>query len=187
MKRGFKASAERIAAEVRSELGLKGDGQLDVWKLAQHLAIPVWTLGDVARLAPGNSFVRYFTVIDPDAFSAVTVFCGYKRYIIHNENNHPNRQVSDLAHEISHILLEHRPAPVADRDGRRCWDAELEEEASWLGAAVLVPREGALAMCKSRCTAAQIALHFGVSELLCQWRIRQSGIDRQAERWQRYR
>jgi|SRR5215469_3379281 len=64
----------------------------------------------------------YFTAIDPDASSAVTVFCGHKRYIIHNENNHPNRQASDLAHEISHTLLEHLPAPISDGDGRRWWD-----------------------------------------------------------------
>jgi hypothetical protein len=187
VKRGFKAGAERIATEVRSELSLDGDGLLDVWKLAEHLAIPVWTIRDAAKLAPGNSFARHLSHTDPDCFSAVTVFRGTKRFIIHNEHHHPNRQASNLAHEISHTLLEHEPTPVADGAGRRYWDADVEDEASWLGAALLVPRDGALTMLKSGRTLAEIALHFGVSESLCQWRIRQSGVEQQLERWRRYR
>ena len=185
MRRGFKSSTEKIAAEVRAELDLNGNGRMDVFALADHLAIPVFTIRQIAKLAPRNSFARHFSAIDPDSFSAVTVFQGHKRFIIHNENHHPNRQASNVAHEISHTLLEHQPAPVANKDGGRYWNSEVEEEATWLGAALLVPRDGALEMLKSGCTLAQIALHFGVSESLCQWRVRQSGIDKQAERWRR--
>ena len=186
MKRGFKASAELIAQEARAELGLDGGGRLDPMSLAEHLAIPVFTINQIARLAPRNSFAHYFSVVDLDSFSAVTVFHGYKRFIIHNENHHPNRQASNLAHEISHTLLEHCPTPLSRQDGRRYWDGEVEEEATWLGAALLVPRDGALEMVKARRTIGQIALQYGVSELLCQWRIRQSGVDKQAARWRKF-
>lgn len=111
---------------------------------------------------------------------------NYKRCIVHNESHHPHRQASNLAHEISHTLLEHEPTPVADNEGQRYWDPEVEEEASWLGAALLVPREGALVMLKAGCPIERIALHFAVSDTFCRWRIRQSGIDKQAERWRRY-
>jgi Zn-dependent peptidase ImmA (M78 family) len=185
VRRGFKSGAEQIAAEVRAELKLDGDGRLDVHKLAEHLAIPVLTLRDVAQVAPRNFFVRYFSQIDRDSFSAVTVFCGYKRCIVHNESHHPHRQASNLAHEISHTLLEHEPTPIADDEGQRYWDPEVEQEASWLGAALLVPREGALAMLKAGSAIERIASRFAVSDALCQWRIRQSGIDKQAERWHR--
>jgi Zn-dependent peptidase ImmA (M78 family) len=187
VKRGFKSAAEQIAQEVRTELNLGPSERLDVLSLANHLAIPVFTIGEIARLASANTFSHYFAVVDPDCFSAVTVFCGHKRFIIHNENHHPHRQASNLAHEISHTLLEHRPAPLAGRDGRRYWDSEVEEEATWLGAALLVPRSGALEMVKARRTISQIADHYGVSESLCVWRIRQSGVDVQAERWRRFR
>ena len=186
MKRGFKSNAEDIAMEIRAELNLDTNDGLDVLKLAEYLAIPIFTITQITRLVPRNSFAHYFSAVDTDSFSAVTVFHGYKRFIVHNENHHPNRQASNLAHEISHSLLEHSPTPIAGRDGRRYWNGEVEEEANWLGAALLVPRAGALKMVKANRTLAQIAVHFGVSESLCQWRIRQSGIDKQVERWRKY-
>jgi hypothetical protein len=66
-------------------------------------------------------------------------------------------QTSNLAHELSHILLEHEPTPVSNADGKRYWNSEMEEEATWLGGAF--------------------------SEVLCRWRITQSGVDKQAQRW----
>jgi len=69
---------------------------------------------------------------------------------------------------------------IAAKRGKR-----TNSSAHWLGAALLVPRAGALEMVKANCTLAQIALHFGVSESFCEWRIRQSGIDKQIERWRR--
>ncbi len=186
MKWGFKSNAEDIATEIRAELNLDTDDRLDVLKLAEHLAIPIFTIRQIAKLVPRDSFAHYFSAVDTDSFSAVTVFHGYKRFIVHNENHHPNRQASNLAHEISHSLLEHLPTPIAGRDGRRYWNSEVEQEANWLGAALLIPRAGALEMFKSNRTLAQIATNFGVSESLCQWRIRQSGIDKQVERWRKY-
>jgi Zn-dependent peptidase ImmA (M78 family) len=187
VRRGFKSCAEQIATEIRGELGLSENSRLNTSILAEHLAIPVFTIRQVAGCDPQNSFAHFFSVIDPDSFSAVTVFCGYKRFIVHNENHHPHRQSSNLAHEISHSLLEHEPTPVADSDGKRFWNTEVEQEATWLGASLLVPRSGALEMIKSQLTIAKIASHFGVSESLCEWRVRQSGVDKQAERWRRYR
>lgn len=185
MRRGFKSAAEQIATETRAELDLDAHDRLNVLALAEHLAIRVFTIREIAKIALPNSFVNYFSTIDPDSFSAVTIFLGYRRFIVHNENQHPHRQSSNLAHEISHILLEHEPTPVADHSGGRFWDAEVEEEATWLGAALLIPRSGALELFKARCTTAQIAAHFAVSQALCEWRIRQSGIDKQAERWRK--
>lgn len=186
MKRGFKSEAERIATEIRGELDLTDDARLEPLDLAEHLSIPVFSLREASRAAPKNSFSNYFAVADPDSFSAVTVFQGHKRVIVHNENHHPNRQASNLAHEVSHSLLEHEPTPVARADGQRYWDAQVEEEATWLGAALLIPRAGALSMAKSDRTVLEIAAHYGVSESLCRWRIGQTGIAYQVQRWRKY-
>jgi len=183
MRRGFKASSERIAAELRSELGLTVVGRLDPMQLADYLAIPVLTIGQLAVDTRTDGFAKYFTESDPDSFSAVTIFRGYRRIIVHNESHHPNRQASNLAHELSHSILEHGPAPVADAGGQRYWDPEVEAEASWLGAALLVPREGALALLKRNWSLQRIATHFGVSDSLCQWRIRQTGVVLQVKRF----
>ncbi len=186
MKRGFKAQAERISTEMRGELNLDEDGRLEPLNLAEHLAIPVFGLNQVSRVTPKNSFSQHFAVVEPDSFSAVTIFQGYKRIIVHNENHHPHRQASNLTHEVSHSILEHKPTPVAGADGQRYWDAQVEEEANWLGAALLVPRAGVLAMAKSDWKIEEIAAHYGVSESLCRWRINESGVAYQVQRWRKY-
>jgi len=182
MKRGFKAEAERIASELRGELGLNYDDCLQPLKLAEHLAIPVFVLAEVARVANSNGFVKYFSTIDPDSFSAITIVAGLRRIIVHNESHHPNRQASNITHEISHIVLEHEPTLIVSPDGQRYWNSEMEEEANWLGAALLVPREGALAFAKRNWAVCKIAQHYGVSEALCSWRISQTGIAYQLQR-----
>jgi Zn-dependent peptidase ImmA (M78 family) len=187
MKRGFKAEAERISAEMRSELHLEFDQRLNASELAEHLALPVLALSELSGAAQWSSFGPYFANTDQDLFSAITIFKGYKRFIVHNDSHHPHRQSSNLTHEISHTVLEHAPAPVADGDGNRFWDSEIEDQASWLGAALLVPREAALQMILEGWAQAEIADHFGVSEALCKWRIAQTGIPQQVERKKRRR
>ena len=182
MKRGFKAEAERIASEVRGELRLGLRDRLDPTQLASHLAIPVLTMRSLPSPNGVASFVTYFSSIDSESFSAVTVVVGRRRIIVHNENHHPNRQASNLTHEISHTLLEHAPNAVVAANGQRFWDAELEEEATWLGAALLVPRDGALRMLRSGRGVDEIATHYGVSEQLCRWRITQTGVLHQLQR-----
>ena len=187
MKRGFKTEAERIGTELRGELGLDESGKLDPLELAEHLAIPVYTIHQASKVLPGSSFYHYFSRVDQDSFSAVTIFRGSKRFIVHNEHHHPNRQASNLTHEISHTVLEHEPTPIAHANGHRYWNRDVEDEATWLGAVLLVPRGGALAMLKTDWTLSEMAEHFGVSESLCRWRIAQCGVDKQVERWRRYR
>jgi hypothetical protein len=80
VKRGFKSNAEQIAAETRAELGLDCSERLDPFKLAEHLAIPVFTMVEAAKFAPRSSFTHYFSHVDTDSFSAVTLFRGYRHH-----------------------------------------------------------------------------------------------------------
>lgn len=188
MRRGFKAEAERIGADLRMEMRLALNDRLEPKDLAKHLAIPIVGLRGLAIVLSANGFVHYFSIVEPDSFSAITISQGYRRIIVHNDSHHPNRQRSNLAHELSHTILEHEAAPLADDDGQRFWDGEMEREANWLAAALLVPRDAAFTMVRSRKSFAEIAAHFGVSEELCTWRIRQTGILVQltrATRWTR--
>ena len=182
MRRGFKIEAERIAQEIRGELGLRPSDRLNPYLLAEHLGIPIYAMKDLCAGVGNSSFTFYFSVVDPETFSAITVFIGLRRMIVHNESHHPNRQSSDIAHEIAHALLEHQPAQLLDGVGQRFWNAEMEDEAGWLGAALLVPRAGALGMARSGKPSEEIAEHYGVSGSLCQWRVRQTGVLKQVER-----
>jgi Zn-dependent peptidase ImmA (M78 family) len=188
VRRGFKAEAERIATETRLELGLGRTARLEPMDLARHLAIPVLTMQQLGSYANGTvDYCAYFSTADPDSFSAVTIFVQrHRRLIVHNENHHPHRQASNLSHEISHTLLEHAPTSIVGTNGQRFWNAEVEQEATWLGAALLVPREGALQLAWNGANISEIAAHFGVSESLCSWRIVQTGIRQQVERSKRW-
>jgi Zn-dependent peptidase ImmA (M78 family) len=184
-RRGFKAEAERIAEVTRTELNLELADPLDTFALAEYLGIPVYGLKEVARSSDNATFVRLFSGTEQDSFSAMTVFTGTSRMIIHNETHAATRRHSNIAHEISHCLLEHPPTPISNA-GSRYWRPEIENEASWLGGALLVPREGALRLALEGVAMSEIAAVFGVSEPLCRWRIAQTGIAYQIERRRKY-
>lgn len=174
-----------IAREVRRELGLGDLDRLDPWALAAHLEIPVWALTDYRDAAP--AVVDRLGIQEPDAFSAVTVFNGVRRTIVHNDMHIPERQASNLTHEIGHGLLLHPPTPALDDTGCRLWDATVEEEAGYLGGALLITEDAALWIVRRRLTEQQAAEHFGVSRDMVRYRINITGARMRVERARRFR
>lgn len=67
------------------------------------------------------------------------------------------------------------------------FEGEEEEEADWLSGALLVPREGLMRMFRIRQDHGALAEHFGVSLQLLEWRLRMTGVARQAKREAPYR
>lgn len=178
LRRGFKAEAERIAESVRTELGLKPWQPLDCLALADDLSIDVITLRELRRHGAKEESIR--RLISADAgFSATTVCAGTKRLIVYNPRHAPGRRANSLAHELSHVLLEHEPKPALADGGCRHWDDEEEAEADWLAAALLVPREGALRWMGRVGDLERGAEHFGVSVDLFRWRVNHTGVSRQ--------
>lgn len=174
MRRGFKTEANALAAEIRQELGLRALDRLDPLVLAEHLAIPVIALSNLLAEAPA---VTYLLDVEPRSFSAVTIFDGLRRLIVHNDRHTPGRQNSNIGHELAHGLLLHPPRPAVDHRGCRLWDQEIEEEADWLAGVLLVPEDAALAVARGRTwqTEAEAALHFGVSEQMLTYRVNITG------------
>lgn len=178
LRRGFKAEAERIAQSVRAELGLKPWQPLDCLALADHLGIEVITLRELRRYGAKDESIR--RLISPEAgFSATTICAGTRRLIVYNPRHAPGRRANSLAHELSHVLLEHEPKPALGTGGCRHWDEREETEADWLAAALLVPREGALRWMARGGDLEGGAEHFGVSVDLFRWRVNHTGVRRQ--------
>jgi len=157
--------------------------RLDPFALARHLCIPVLGIGKLVTLIGREDLGKYFLSEDVESFSAMTLFDGWKRTVVHNESHAPTRQASDIAHEVSHCLLEHLPEPVLRQDGHRCWNEQVETEATWLSGALLVPRAGALQLARSGLAIDLIARRFGVSSILCRWRMNETGIAEQLHRY----
>lgn len=173
LRRGFKTEANSIAVEVRAELGLSPRAPLDPHQLAAHLDIPVHPLSSFASVAV--DFVHVFSGPEQGAFSAVTVFRGRRREIVHNDSHSLGRQHSNVAHELAHGLLLHEPQPALDDLGCRYWDADHEAEADFLGAALLLTPEAAVWIVRSGMTSDEACNHFCVSNKMLQYRLNITG------------
>ncbi len=180
LRRGFKSEADQIAREIRSELGLAPAACLDPWHLARHLEIPIVGLSEVADTAPNAA--RQFGIVDTAAFSAVTVFRGHVREIVHNDFHLPGRQASNVAHELSHGLLLHPPAPALNDLGLRDWDAALEEEANWLAGALLIPVEAAMFIARQGWSDELAAEKYKVSQRMVLFRMNVTAARRRVQR-----
>ena len=188
MRRGFKSACERIAAGHRDALGLALDEPLDPELLASHLGVEVWRPEEVSGLSTES--VSQLVNRDGDSWSAVTLRVQRVRLTIVNSAHYPTRQRSSIAHELAHLILNHEPDRIdVSEKGYlllSSFEREQEEEANWLGAALLVPREGLLTAFRRTENVQRLADHFGVSVQLLQWRLRMTGVTVQAKRAQSY-
>ena len=181
LRRGFKAEAETIARVVRAELGLGPLDALDCFALAEAWGIPVVSVGELRADGAKDGSIR--RLLSEDArFSATTVVFGTKRLIVYNPRQPAGRGASNLAHELSHLVLAHEAAPALGTGGCRHWDGVQEAEADWLGATMLVPRESALEWMAQNGDLEDGARNFGVSVELFRWRVNHTGVVKQLAR-----
>ncbi len=181
LRRGFKTEANIYAREVRTELGLAADAPLCPFKTADHIAVTVHKLSSFSSALPQHTAFlgRKSNSI---GFSAMTACFGLERAIIYNDYLPPTRSRADIMHEISHMMLMHPPHRLRADTGGRHYDSELEEEANWLGPALLVSEEAALAIAQQGVTISQAARAYGVSPSLMQMRLNVTGAVRRVAR-----
>jgi len=134
---------------------------------------------EVVPLTSLGESVRHFTDDEPNAFSAVTVPCGLRRAIVHNDTHHLTRQRSNIMHELAHGFLGHSPCAAFDCDGERQYDSGIESEASYLSGTLLIPNEAAWHIVKSRMIVAARGI-YGVSRAMLEYRLRVSGALKRA-------
>jgi hypothetical protein len=182
LRTGFTAEAESISEDSRAELGIRNIDRLDPLQLAAKLEIPAMPLRQLAGLGtdlPGlNAAIDLLHGAEQDALSAVTVFAGPRRMILFNSEHTAARQASDITHELAHGLLLHRPAPALDDRGCRSWNTAIEDEASYLGGALLVPGKAARWAAKRGLSPEAAAARFGCSLEMMRWRLSMSGARR---------
>jgi hypothetical protein len=179
---GFKSECESLAATVRAEIGLGTAEPLDPRALAAHLGIHVHPVSSLAGNGAAAAAIDYVRTIDPSVMSAMTIFPEWPRphrVIIFNDANTPQRQNSDLAHELSHGLHLHEPRHAIVQ-GCRDYSRLEEDEAAWLSGCLLVPRDAALAVAMSSTPIERAAAEYGVSNRMMSWRVNVTGAKAQA-------
>ena len=181
LERGFKAWAERTASGLRRELGLSASEPLDPRLLAKHIDVRLIRPDQVAGLP--SQIVRQLLEVDPWGWSATTLVLPHTTIVIYNPKKSLGRQSSDIIHELAHIILGHEPCTVVlSEDGEistRTFDQKQEDEANWLGWALLLPREALLSTRRARMATAQIAETYRVTEQLVNFRLRMTGVEAQ--------
>ena len=186
MERGFKARCEQMARSLRVAIGLTAIDPLSPEALASYLNVHVLSLNDVGV---SNDDLRQLLDVDPESWSAITV-SGYGREaIIPNPAQMNGRHASNVMHELAHLILGHKPTTVFFLENAdlalRGYDPHIEEEASWLAGALLLPRD-ALASCKRRgLPEAEVCDIYGVSPQMLKFRLGVTGVNRQFQRRRR--
>lgn len=173
LRHGFKKEANDYAREFRAELGLEPHAPLCPWRLAAHLAIPVVPLTSFSNEISRE--VHHLTECDPKSFSAVTVFEGRRRLIVHNDAHHPLRQASNISHELSHAILQHSPKELFNEHGCRNFNKDIEDEAEWLGPALLISEEAALHIVKTEMSMDEAIEFYSVTKKVLSMRINVTG------------
>ena len=168
---------------MRAELSLYRTSPLDVWRLAEHLEIPVVPLSTLHNSAPVAA--RLFLNGGQEMFSGVTVFRGSRRTIVFNDAHALGRQANDVGHELSHGLLLHTPAAAVDGRGCRVWDRAAEDEANWLSGALLVPEEAALHIVRRGWSTREAAAVYGVTPKMIQYRLNVTAARKRVRRIQK--
>jgi Zn-dependent peptidase ImmA (M78 family) len=183
MRRGFKAEAERLATQVRSETGLGQYKPLDIDSLVYHVGAQLRAADELTSLIK----LHELEALQPGAFSACTFDLGTRKVIVVSPLASAERQRSDASHEASHLLLKHSVKEVEQLGGLSFFtcDPDEEQEANWLAGCLLLPRELLLRSVKRGMDAAAIAETNKVSLQMANFRLRTTGVDRQAATWRR--
>ena len=183
-RRGFKTWCERIAANLRRELHLQPVDPLPPKLVAENMGVRMLAADQLTGLDP--DVTKRLLTTHSRSWSAVTVSAEGRHLIIYNSDHSAARQANDLMHELAHLILKHEPSKTFMDPAKglmiRSYDKAQEEEADWLAAAMLLPREALLLHRSRRTPVATICDAFGVSEKLYTMRTNTTGVERQLAR-----
>lgn len=167
-RRGFKAEANRISLRVRAQMGLNPLDPIDPHEVCAHFEIVLLKLSEL-----DCDWSSFFGACR-SSFSAVTVPCGWRTAIVHNNSHHAFRQRSNICHELAHCFLGHQCTPPLTESGERARDGGIEAEANFLAGTLLIPNEAAVYIVRQGLVSVAQGT-YGVSQPMLDYRLRVSG------------
>lgn len=180
--RGFKTKCENISLEIRKKLGLGKSDPLSPEALAEYLGVYLLKPTDIEHLSEQSRLQLLRK--DKNSWSAVTISYLGVDIIAYNPTHSKWRHSSDIMHELSHIILGHRPSQIVFltpdiQIALRDYNQDLEEEAIWLSGCLLLPREALLRIRRSGISDADACHKYCVSIDLLTFRMNKTGVDYQ--------
>lgn len=183
MRRGFKAEAERLAVQVRTDMGLGPYKPMNIKALVRHVGAQLRTADELTNLTK----LEELEALQPGAFSACTFDLGTRKIVVVSPLSTDERRNSDASHEVSHLLLDHKVREVKQLGGLSFFtcDPDEEQEANWLAGCLLLPRDLLVRSLKNGLDAASIAEANTVSIQMANFRLRATGAERQVAAFRR--
>ncbi len=177
-----KTELGRLADDVRNELGLTAMQPFDPYLWSEVWGVPILSL---SQATDDPDVLQRLTVEAPELWSAALVKDQTGHFIIYNHAHSQPRVLSDLAHEIGHLVAEHRlDVAWMDTSGKKCGASPAhEKEAAELGGALLVPPAEAKRHAIYGRPTEVLATRYAVSHEMASWRILASGGRKIRERW----
>ena len=180
--RGFKTKCENISVEIRKKLDLEKFDPLSPEALAEYLGVYLLKPTDIEHLSE-QSRIQLLRK-DKNSWSAVTISYLGVDIIAYNPTHSKWRHSSDIMHELSHIILGHKPSQIVfltpdTQIALRDYNQDLEEEAIWLSGCLLLPREALISLRRSGICDADACHKYGVSIDLLTFRINKTGVNYQ--------
>lgn len=168
----FKQWAENQSVEIRNQLGLKPWDYLSPSLLAEFLKVKVLTSEQVILIDP------YLSTFDFAGWSGTTIKFGESFIIIHNHSHSPQRQDSNVMHELAHLICKHELEPLTTIDGLllRDYSKKKESEAEWLGGCLQLPKVALFSSIKRGADAKELLSKYNVSVEMLRYRINMTGI-----------
>ncbi len=148
--------------------------------LAKHLNVKVLTQFEVNL--PTSDLTNLNNSLE---WSGASFRCNNHAIILYNENHSDARNESTIMHELSHIILNHKPIINESQKHLklilRIYDEVHENEAIWLGSCLQIPFDGLVSALLKNNTPEQIAHQYLCSVEMAKYRINKSGAKNKAE------
>lgn len=183
LKRGFKTWAENTSLTYRDRLKSKATAPMNVFALAKHLDVRVLDLRKMLQAGIDSDTILHLCSPEGDEWSAFTVCYRDNDAIVLNPSHSRERLASDMAHELSHLILQHKPAQIfidpSINVSMRHFDKSQENEASWLSGCLLLPRPALVHVARCRMSDDEIIRDYSVSQQMLNYRRSVSGANKQ--------
>lgn len=167
----FRQKCESIATEQRYRLNLKAYDPLPAKTLATALGATIIS----PELMPGINKDAVSALIESKSWSAAIIQLQPLN-ILYNPSHAPARHESNIMHELAHFLLKHPLQELNIKTGSFTASSSDEEEATFLGGCLQIPRRGLLWAVQGKMSCKKIAHHFLASEEMVVYRSNVTGV-----------
>ncbi|MDZ8186635.1 MAG: ImmA/IrrE family metallo-endopeptidase [Nostoc sp. ChiSLP02] len=161
----FRQRCEAIATEQRSLLGVQAFEALPANTLAAKLGATLLTPDQIQNFEPDQVAL----LLASDGWSA-GIIRHNPLWIVYNPRHAPTRYESNVMHEIAHVLLNHQSVGFDPVTGLPKRKQHNEDQATFLGGCLQIPKRGLLWATQRKMLLPQIAAHFGASEAMVLFR-----------------